>query len=122
MYKPAMPFNVAMKILIPTYTESYGVPQKAFSEPEESELIFGSFRTFGGSETIRNEVYTIVDTATIDTWFNPNLKSDCRIYLCDSGEEYDIISTPEDISMMHQYMQFKVKKVGAQDGKDENSI
>ena len=112
MYKPTVPFNVAMKLLIPQYTKIQGVEKKTYSEPEDSPLIWGSFRTFGGTDTIRNDIFTIQDTATIDTWYNPNITAECQIYICESGAKYDIISTPEDISLRHQFMQFKVRKIG----------
>lgn len=111
-YKPSAPFSVAMKLLVPTSESVQGVVKKSFTKPKDSFLFFGSFRTFGGTETLRNDVYTIVDTATIDCWFNPDIKSNCRIYICDTEEVYEIISDPEDINMRHQYLQFKVRKVG----------
>lgn len=111
-YKPSVPFNVPMKILVPVTTQSYGVVKKTFSDPETSELFFGSFRTFGGTENVQDGVYTILDTAVIDTWYRPDITADCKIYLCDSGQTYDIISDPEDVQFRHQYLQFKVRKVG----------
>lgn len=111
-YKPSAPFNVPMKLLVPTTTQAYGVAQKGFTTPENSELFFGSFRTFGGTENLKDDVYTIINTAVIDTWYRPDIKADCQIYLCDTGQTYDIISDPEDIDFRHQYLQFKVQKVG----------
>ena len=90
----------------------YGVTKKNFTMPEASDQIFGSFRTFGGTESMQDGVYTIVDTAVVDTWYRPDITADCQIYLCDSGQTYDIVSDPEDIDFRHQYMQFKVKKAG----------
>ena len=111
-FKPSSPFSVPMKLLIPVTTQSYGAGKKTFSDPEDSELFFGSFRTFGGTENLQDGVFTIIDTAVIDTWFRPDIKADCKIYLCDSGQIYDIISDPEDIGFRHQYLQFKVRKAG----------
>lgn len=111
-YKPATPYNVAMKLLTPIETTAYGAVKKTFTAPEDSELIFGSFRTYGGTENVNNGVYTLIDTASIGTWYRPDIKADCRIYLCDTGQTYEIVSEPEDIDMRHQYMQFKVRKVG----------
>jgi hypothetical protein len=102
-----------MKLLKPTTTMVKGVAKKVFPDPSKVEgVFFGSFRTFGGTEQFSNEVYTILATATVDTWFNPEIKADCQIYLCDTGETYQIISQPENIDVRHQYMQFKVEKVG----------
>ena len=111
-YKASMPFNVAMRLLVPVTVSEYGVVKKTFSLPEESELFYGSFRTFGGSESIRDDVYTIVNTAVIDTWYRPDIKADCRIYLCDTEQTYEIVSDPEDIDFRHQFLQFKVQKIG----------
>lgn len=113
IYRPTQPFNVAMKLLIPTSTVVKGVTKKVFPSPEDVEAVFyGSFRTYGGTENFSNDVYTIFDTARIDTWYNPAIKADCEVYICDTGETYQIISQPEDIDMRHQFMQFKVEKVG----------
>lgn len=111
-YKPSAPFNVAMKLLVPVSVSSYGAAKKTFTAPETSELIFGSFRTFGGSENIKDGVYTIENTGVIETWYRPDITADCQIYLCDNGQTYDIISDPEDIDFRHQYLQFKVRKFG----------
>lgn len=101
-----------MRLLIPTGTRIQGVLKQVFPDPETAPLIYGSFRTFGGTESMSNEVYTIVNTAVIDTWYRPDIAANCRIYLCDNAQTYEIISDPEDIEMRHQYLQFKVQKVG----------
>lgn len=111
-FKPSAPFSVAMKLLVPTTTQAYGAGKKTFTDPEDSELFFGSFRTFGGTENVQNGIYTLINTAVVDTWYRPDIKADCQIYICDTGEKYDIISDPEDIDFRHQYLQFKVRKVG----------
>lgn len=111
-FKPQMPFDVAMKLLIPTETKVKGTTKKVFPSPEDAPLFNGSLRTFGGTENFSNDIYTVFDTATIDTWWNPEITSDCRIYICETGETFDVISRPENIGMRHQYMQFKVQKVG----------
>ena len=111
-YKPSAPFSVAMKLLVPTTSKELGVTKKTFTDPESSEMFFGSFRTFGGTENMQDGVITVIDTAVIDTWYRPDITADCQIYVCDTGKTYDIVSDPEDIDFRHQYMQFKVKKVG----------
>lgn len=112
MFKPSAPFTVAMKLLVPVSSSDYGAKKKVFSTPSQSATIFGSFRTFGGTETTENGLLTTVNTGVINTWFRPDIKADCRIYLCDTKDTYEIISDPEDIDFRHQYLQFKVKKVG----------
>lgn len=111
-FKPYTPFTVAMKLLIPTYDKVKGTTKKTYPSPDDSPLIMGSFRTFGGTESTENNLYVVFNTATIDTWYRPDIKSDCRIYLCDTGDTYEIISEPEDIEMRHQFTQFRVQKIG----------
>lgn len=111
-FKPQIPFDVAFKLLKPTSTIVKGVTKKVFSSPENSETFNGSFRTYGGSENTSNDVYTVFDTGIIDTWYRPDITSDCRVYICETGETYEIINRPENIGMRHQYIQFKVQKVG----------
>lgn len=112
-YKPSAPFTVAMKLLQPTWSKVQGVNKKTFPAPETVEdVFFGSFRTFGGTERISNDVYTIEDTGTIDTWYDPSITAECCIYLCDSGDTYEILSTPENINMRNQYLSMRVRKIG----------
>lgn len=112
-FVPHSPFNVAMKLLVPTTTKVKGVTNKVFPSPDDVEKVFfASFVTYGGTENFSNNVYTIFDTAKVETWYNPEITADCEIYICDTGEIYQIISKPENIDMRHQYMQFKVEKVG----------
>lgn len=112
-YRTVTPFDVPMKLLIPTVSKVKGTTTYDFPDPDDvKEVFFGSFRTYGGTDNMSNDVYTVYDTAVIDTWFNPNVTSDCRVYICETEEIFDVISRPENIGMRHQYMQFKLKKIG----------
>lgn len=110
-YKPITPFVVPMRLLVPTTVMVKGVAKKSFSDPQYSFKFFGSMRTFGGTESTVNDIYSVIDTATIDTWYNPSFKADCRIYLEETGETYEILATPEDIERRHQYMQLRCRKI-----------
>jgi len=111
-FKPSAPFNVPMKLLKPTSERVQGAVKKAYTPPNESDLIYGSFRTFGGVENVQDGIYTLINTATIDTWYRPDITADCRLYICNNEQIYEIISDPENIEMRNQYLQFKVRKVG----------
>ena len=108
-YKPQTPFNVAMQILTPTTARVQGVAKKTFTD---GDIFFGAFRAFGGSEREVNDVIQVDATATIDTWYCPDITADCQIRILETGKVYEIISEPEDIEMRHQYLQFKVRKIG----------
>lgn len=111
-FKPYFPFDVPMKLLIPTYETVKGVVKKNYPNADDAPLIFGSFRTFNGTETTVNDVYTVIDTGTIDTWYRPDIKADCRVMLCDTGDLYEVYTTPENIDRRNQFLQFRVRKVG----------
>ena len=111
-YKAAMPFNVAMRLLTPTIATVKGVRTPTYPEPKNGVLFYGAFRSFGGTESTENNVYIVLDTATIDTWFRPDIKADCRIYVCETGATYEIKGNPENIDMRNQYLQIRVQRLG----------
>lgn len=109
-YKPNLDNQIPMMLLIPTYTTVSGVTKKTYPNFEDGELIFGSFKTYGGTEHEVNGVYAIEDTAVVETWFRPDIKASCRI-MFDNGAIYEIINEPENVNMRNQYLKFKVKRV-----------
>ena len=137
-FKVNSPFDCAMKLLIPTETKIKGVVKKVYIDPVENifeypfvinknnpvefskqtsyleslPVFFGSFRSYGGTENFSNGIYTVYHTAVIETWFNPEISTECQIYICETGEIYNVITVPENIDMRHQFLQFKVEKVG----------
>lgn len=108
-YKPSFPFSTAIELLIPTYTTKKGVRVKEF--PEQGIRLNCSFKTYGGTETTVNDVYSLEDTAQVETWYRPDIKADCRIKVISSGQTYDIMNTPENIDMRSQFCKFKVRAV-----------
>lgn len=111
MYKPQTPFSVALRLLIPSVTKKVGVEAKSYPDANSGLLFYGSFRTFGGTERNVNGVYSIENTAVIETWFRPDIKSDCRIAVLQTGEIYEILGEPENIELRNQYLKFKVRQV-----------
>lgn len=110
-FKLAGPLNVPLKLLIPQYSNSYGVSTKTYPSLDEGTLIFGNFKTYGGTERDVNGLYSIEDTAIIETWYRPDITSDCRIGVPQIGQVYEILGKPENINMRNQYLKFKVKQV-----------
>ena len=107
-YKPSTPFSVTAELLIPTSSIVQGVPVKAF--PAVGICFNCSFRTFGGTERDENGIYSVEDTAVLETWYRPDIKANCRVKVGD--EVYEIIGTPENIEMRNQYLKFKVRHIG----------
>lgn len=99
------------KILVPTYVRKNGKEIKEYQSVEESDLMFFcSFKTFGGTESVKDGVYTIEDTANIFCYFNENIKSNCRIVRLTDNAIFDVINEPENVDMRFQFMKFKVKR------------
>ena len=110
-FKFSAPLTTPMRLLIPTYSEKYGVPTASYPAMEDGEPFFGSFRTFGGTERDVNGLFSVEKTATIETWYRSDIKPDCRIGIPQTGEVYQILGAPEDIEMRHQYMKIKVTAI-----------
>lgn len=108
-FKPSLPYTTAIELLIPTSTTKKGVLLKSF--PEHGIRLNCSFKTYGGTEKIENDVFSVVDTAVVETWYRPDIKADCRIRLLDTGEEFEIVGKPENINRRNQFCKFKVKAV-----------
>lgn len=107
-YRPKEPFNVPMFVFIPTMVTVKGSPKKVY--PEHGELIYCSFKTFGGTETTSNGQLSVEDTAVVETWYRPDIKSDCLVKDV-NDKTYEILGTPENINMRNQILKFKIRSV-----------
>lgn len=109
-FRPSLPFSVPLLLLLPTITKSNGVRVKTYDNAN-GILIFGTFKTYGGTDQTIDGVYSVVDTAEIVTWYRPDITSDCVIALADSGERYEILGQPENIDRRNQFLKLKVQRV-----------
>lgn len=110
-YRPALPFTTALIVLKPTYTKVAGVPKKTLPDLQDGILIYGTFKTFGGTEKTVDGLLSIEDTAQVETWYRNDITSDCVIALADSGIKYEILNEPENINLRNQFLKFKVRRV-----------
>lgn len=111
-FKPSGPFNVAMRLLVPTETQVLGVTKKAYPAPAESPQIFASIRQFSGMERLSDGVVQPINQITACTWWRPDIKADCKLYIEFTEETYDIVGDPEDVEMRHKWCLVKLKKSG----------
>lgn len=107
MYRPQTAFTVPLQLLIPTYTTVKGVQVKQY--PDQGETIFCSFKTYGGTEQNVNGVYSVIDTAVIETWYRPDIRSDCAVKTED-GAIYEVLGVPENIELRNQFLKCKVRR------------
>lgn len=113
-YRPALDNTIPLLLLVPTYATVSGVTKKTFpdvSQLSKDAVFYGNFKTYGGTEMEINGLYSIVDTAVIETWYRPDIRSDCRICVAATGAIYDVLHEPENINMRNQFLRFKVKRV-----------
>lgn len=110
-FKFSGPLTTPLMLLVPTYADAYGVPKKSFPAIADGVLIYGTFRTYGGTDMNVNGLYSVENTAAIETWYRPDIKSDCRIGVPQTGEIYEILGQPENIEMRNQYLRIKVRQI-----------
>ncbi len=110
MYEPikAYQMNTPCMLLIPTITKVYGVTTKAFEEKAQFNCNFSSY---GGTESQNDDVITIQDTAQVITFYNPDIKANCRIKRLTDGAAFDILGEPENLEMRNKLISFKVQRV-----------
>lgn len=108
VYRPKLTRTIPLELLTPTTTRVSGVLKKTY--PATGEIIFGTFRTYGGTEEMVNGVYSVVDTGVVECFYDPRIKSECRIKLT-TGEVYEVINQPENINLFNQFCKFKVRRV-----------
>ena len=110
MYRPKgiNELRTAAQLLQPAYTEYNGVQKPTY--PERGDVIYCSFKNYGGTEKAVNGIISYIDTALVTTWYRPDIKADSAIKL-ESGAVYRIITPPENIELQGQYICFKVERV-----------
>ena len=106
-YNPDLPYDTPVELFNPTYKEVRGVTVKEY--PAEGELVFTKFKTYGGTESVVNDQLTVIDTASVETWYRPDITSASQIRL--NGKKYEVMGEPEDIEQRHQILKFKVRGV-----------
>lgn len=110
MYRPKSPFTTPLILQIPAGQSTYNGVRTNTGYTDSADTVFASFKTFGGTETKVDGVLEVVETADIETWYRPDIKSNCRIKTTD-GAVYEILGAPEDIEQRHQYLKFKIRRV-----------
>lgn len=108
MYRPQSTFVTPVKLLKPsgTVTEK-GKTITTYQKIEGAETIFCSLKTYGGTESTVDGILTVIDTADLETWYRPDIQSDCRIIV--NEIVYEVMGKPENIEMRNQFLKFKIR-------------
>lgn len=105
--KEMQQLRTAAKLLTPkAETQTLGVYRATY---EDKGVIFCNWKTYGGTEQTVDGVYSVIDTATVTTWYRSDITSRCRLQLGDAV--YEIINEPENIEQQNRVLQFKVRRV-----------
>ena len=113
-FRPSLPFSTALIVLKPTFTQVAGVRTKTIPALSEGFRIYGTFKTYGGTRSEEKTVdglISIEDTAYVETWFRPDITSDCIIVHADTGARYEILNEPENINSRNQFLKFMIRRV-----------
>lgn len=110
-YRPQLPFTTAMIIYKPTFVNVQGVRTKTFPAGMQGFTINASFKTYGGTEMNVDGIYSIADTADVETWYRPDVTSDCIVQIAGTDAKYEILNEPENIEMRNQFLKFKVRRI-----------
>lgn len=112
-YRPSIPFTTALRIISPKVVKVNGVNSKT-PDLDNSFLINAAFRSFGGTEQTINGVFSIIDTADIETWYRPDITSEKYVMVESTRALYRILGDPENIEMRNQFLRFKIERVKGQ--------
>lgn len=110
-FKPSFPYSTVLIVLKPTFEKVAGVRTKVLPDLDKGFKIHCSFRSFGGTETTVDNVYSIVDTVDVETWFRPDITSECVVVVPETGAKYQIINQPENINNRNQFLKFKLERI-----------
>ena len=106
-WSPSLPFSVPMRILTTTTTKVNGVIVKT---RVPGRLFMASARSFGGTEVERDGQIVVEDTMRVDTWYAPDIVPGTAVRMEEDSSVWEVMGTPEDIEMRHQYLTFKVRR------------
>lgn len=108
MFKILNNFNVPITIFKSENKKVNGINTKVFTEIGNA---FCSFRGFGGTEKVINDMIVVEDTAVVELFYNPQIKNDCKLVLpLDNNSEWEILSV-ENIDMRNQYLKLRVRRL-----------
>lgn len=98
----------AVELLKPTAASYHGVSAPTY--PAKGDVIFVRWKSFGGTESVVDGVYSVIDTAYVTCRYRPDIKSDCRLKRPD-GAVYQIKGEPENIDLDNRIIAFHVERV-----------
>lgn len=111
MYKPkeADQMTTPLVLLVPTMQDYKGVRKNTFAAA--AGTIFANFKTYGGTELHVDGILQVEETASVTTWYRPDITSACRIQRATDGAVFEILGEPENIEQRNMILKFKVRRI-----------
>lgn len=106
--KSARQTRTAVRLLIPAAASYHGVQNQSY--PSTGETVMVSWKSFGGTESVVNGVYSVIDTAQVTMRYRPDVKSGCR-FLRSDGAVYEIKGEPENVDLGNLWLTCRVERV-----------
>lgn len=110
MYRPAEAAQMTTPLIlqVPTMTDYKGVRKNTFAN---AGTFLANFKTYGGTEHQVDGILQVEETASITTWFRPDITSGCRIQRVTDGAVFEILGEPENIEQRNMILKFKVRRI-----------
>lgn len=112
MYKPPEQMTTAMRLQKRTISKVTGATVPEYMDAENDPVIMCSFKSKGGTEAVHNGKLIILETATVQTWYRPDIAKGDRLILGQDGSAWDIKGPPENVEMRNQLLILKAQRVG----------
>lgn len=109
MYIPAEIQQLTTVVTLMNVASTTHVRGRESNTYEEVARFPCNWKTFGGTESTKDGVLFVEDTASVTCFYRPDITASSRLKLGD--DVYEVIGKPEDLEMRHQYMRFKVRNV-----------
>lgn len=111
MYRPteAAQMTTPFTLQTPTITKYNGVRTKAFTDADGA--VFANFKTYGGTEVQVDGILQVEETATVVTWYRPDIQSDCRLKRMTDGAVFEILGEPENIEQRNMFLRIRVRRI-----------
>lgn len=112
MFKPPEQMTTPMRLQKRKVTTVSGAKETTYKDAEQDPVIMCNFKSKGGTESTHNGQYIVLDTATVQTWYRPDIKKGDRLIMVQDGSAWDIKGNPENIEMRNQMLILKVQNAG----------
>lgn len=110
MFKVSEQMTTPMRLMKRQTEKVLGATETTYTEATDP-IIYCNFKSKGGTEAVHNGQYIILETATVQTWYRPDIKKGDRLILPD-GSAWDIKGNPENVEQRNQLMILKLQNVG----------